>query len=112
MISAPYVKHIPGRTALTFRRDAQVGHDNQQRVGLHPQDVAGHIFIVQRLGGGDDARSVVHTEMSCKQTRARRGGVRPTETDKTKPGQKQKNILKVDRAEAGSEKNKSITSVQ
>lgn len=111
MISAPYVKHIPGRTALTFRRDAQVGHDNQQRVGLHPQDVAGHIFIVQRLGGGDDARSVVHTEMSCKQTRARRREANWNGQNKT--GQKKnKNILKVDRAGAGSEKNKSITSVQ
>lgn len=110
MISAPYVKHIPGRTALTFRRDAQVGHDNQQRVGLHPQDVAGHIFIVQRLGGGDDARSVVHTEMSCKQTNAAAWG--QLKRAKQNRAKKNKNILKVDRAGAGSEKNKSITSVQ
>lgn len=49
---------------LTFRRHTQVGHDNQHRVRLDPEDIAGHIFIIQRFSCGDDACPVVHLKMT------------------------------------------------
>ncbi|TNN81785.1 hypothetical protein EYF80_007914 [Liparis tanakae] len=52
------------------RRHPQVEHDNQHRVGLDPEDVAGHIFIIQRFSCGDDAGLVVHPKMTCKQTKS------------------------------------------
>lgn len=53
---------------LTFRRHTQVGHDNHHRVCLDPEDVGGHIFIIQGFSCGDDARAAVHLKMTWKQT--------------------------------------------
>lgn len=52
---------------LTFRRHTQVGHDNQHRICLNPQDVGGHIFIIQRFSCGDYARPVVYLKMPWNQ---------------------------------------------
>lgn len=55
-------------TFLTFRRHTEVGHDNHHWVGLDPEDIAGHVFIIQWFCRGDDACPVVHLKMTWKQT--------------------------------------------
>lgn len=51
---------------LTFGRHAQVGQDDLHGVGLDPEDVAGHSFVVQKSGCGEDARPVVDLKMTWK----------------------------------------------
>lgn len=51
---------------LTFGRYAQVGHDHQHGVRLHPQDVGRYVLVIQGFGCEDDARLVVHVEMTWK----------------------------------------------
>lgn len=53
---------------LTFGRYTQVGHDHQHGVRLHPQDVGRYVLVIQGFGCEDDARLVVHMEMTWNQT--------------------------------------------
>lgn len=51
---------------LTFGGNAQIGEDDGERIGLHPEHITGHALVVQKFICVDDPSAVIDYKLTCK----------------------------------------------